>query len=175
LEFSQECEVEMVTFHGQPVTLLGLKLKQGDMARDVRVSGSDLSPVLPLDCSRGKVRLFLTLPSLDTPVCASVTKKFSNALKGLDNSIVAYVVSADLPFAQSRWCVSEGVENMIMLSDYRSMDFARGWGLLIGELGLLTRAVYVVDRTGLVTYCEVVPEIASEANYDAAIAAIRCI
>ncbi|QLE52703.1 thiol peroxidase (plasmid) [Nostoc sp. C057] len=162
----------MVTFHSQPVTLVGLKLKEGDMARDIRVSGSDLSPVLPLDCSRGKVRLFLTLPSLDTPVCAIVTKKFSNALKGLGNTIVAYAVSADLPFAQSRWCVSEGIENIIMLSDYRSMDFARGWGLLIQELGLLTRAIYVVDQSGKVTYREIVPEIASEPNYDAAIAAI---
>ncbi|MEH1834186.1 MAG: redoxin family protein [Nostoc sp.] len=88
-------------------------------------------------------------------------------------TIVAYAVSADLPFAQSRWCVSEGIENIIMLSDYRSMDFARGWGLLIQELGLLTHAIYVVDQSGKVTYREIIPEIASEPNYDAAIAAIR--
>ena len=163
----------MVIFYSRSVKLVGLKLKEGDKARDVRVSGSDLSPVLPLDFSQGKVRLFLTLPSLDTPVCSSVAKKFSNALKKIDSRVVAYAVSADLPFAQSRWCLSEQVENIIMLSDYRSLDFARAWGLLIQEVGLLARAVYVVDQSNKVTYCEIVSEVASEPNYDAAIAAIR--
>jgi thiol peroxidase len=163
----------MITYYGRSVKLVGLKLKEGDKARDVRVSGNDLSSVLPLDFSQGKVRLFITLPSLDTPVCSRVAKNFSNALKELDDTVVAYGVSADLPFAQTRWCLSEDVDNIIMLSDYRSLDFGRAWGLLIQELGLLARSVYVVNQSNQVTYCEIVSEIASEPNYNAAIAAIR--
>lgn len=163
----------IVTFHGKPMTLLGLKLKEGDRARDVRVSSSDLSLLLPLEHSKGKARLFLTVPSLDTGVCSIETKKFNNAIQEFGNSVAVYTVSADLPFAQSRWCASEGVENITILSDYRSMDFARSWGLLIKELGLLARAVYVVDKSDTVTYCQLVPEITSEPNYEAAIAALR--
>ena len=169
----------MVTFHGQPMTLLGLKLKVGERARDVRVSGSDLSPVLPLEQSMGKARLLIVVPSLDTPVCACETKRFSEVLKGLatelGDSVAVFLVSADLPFAQTRWCNAEGINNITMLSDYRNMDFARDWGLLIQELGLLARAVYVVDREGVVTYCEIVPEVTVEPDYDAAIAALKAV
>lgn len=164
-----------VTFHGTPVTLIGMKLKKGDRARDIKVSSSDLSPVLPLDSSPNKTRLFLTLPSLDTEVCATETKKFSNAIEALDDSVVAYVISADLPFAQNRWRTAEGIDNLIMLSDYRNLDFARNWGLLIKELALLTRAVYIVDQNNQVVHYEIVPEITSEPNYEAALTALRAV
>ncbi|MBF2074949.1 MAG: thiol peroxidase [Synechococcales cyanobacterium C42_A2020_086] len=164
-----------ITFHGQSMTLVGLKLKVGDRARDVRVTGIDLSPVLPLAASEGKARLFMTLPSIDTSVCSMETKKFSDAIQEFGQAIAAFVVSADLPFAQQRWCLAEGINNLTMLSDYRAMDFARSWGLLISELGLLARAVYVVNPDSIVTYCEIVPEITAEPNYEAAIAALRAV
>lgn len=162
-----------VTFHGQPMTLIGLKMKEGDRARDVKLSNGDLSPVLPLEQSQGKVRLFITLPSLDTKVCAVETKKFSSAMREFSDSVSTYVVSADLPFAQNRWLAAEGIENMTLLSDYRNLDFARSWGLLIKELGLLTRAIYIVNRNGEVTYCEIVSEITSEPNYEQALAELQ--
>jgi thiol peroxidase len=164
-----------ITFHGQPMTLVGLKLKVGGKARDVRVTGSDLSPLLPLAASEGKARLFMTLPSIDTPVCSMEAKKFSEAIQELGQTVAVFVVSADLPFAQQRWYQTEGIQNLTMLSDYRDMDFARNWGLLINELGLLARAVYIVDQNNVVTYCEIVPEITAEPNYEAAIAALRAV
>jgi thioredoxin-dependent peroxiredoxin len=162
-----------VTFQGQPLTLAGTNLDVGDRARDIQVTGLDLSPVLPLEHSQGKVRLFITVPSLDTEVCSLETKKFSDALKNLSESVAVYLVSADLPFAQKRWSETEAVDNITMLSDYRGMDFARSWGLFVQELGLLTRAIFVVDPTGVVTYSEVVPELTSEPDYAAAIAAVK--
>lgn len=162
-----------VTFQGQPLTLVGTNLDVGDRARDIQVTGLDLSPVLPLEHSQGKVRLFITVPSLDTEVCSLETKKFSAALKNLSESVAVYLVSADLPFAQKRWSETEAVDNITMLSDYRGMDFARSWGLFVQELGLMTRAIFVVDPTGVVTYSEVVPELTSEPDYEAAIAAVN--
>lgn len=168
-----------VTFRGQPIRLLGLPLKVGDRARNVRVIGNNLSPVLPLARSQGKIRLFITAPSLDVPVCSAAIQKFSQHLNSLAQELTDFVevflVSADLPFAQSRWQTIEDVANITMLSDYRDLDFARNWGLLVQELGLLAHAVYVIDRTDTVTYREVVSELLNEPNYQAAIEALQAI
>lgn len=115
----------------------------------------------------------MTLPSLDIEICSIALKKFSRLIEDKDNSIIAYGISADLPFAQNRWTVAEGVNNIILLSDYRSMDFARNWGLLMREVGLLASAVYVVDKSGKVTYCEILPEMGREPDYQRAIAAVE--
>lgn len=166
-----------VTFHGQPMSLVGLPLKIGDRARDVRVSDADLSPVLPLERSHGKVRLFITVPSLDTAVCACETRRFRDDLKAMESQlgslVEVFLISADLPFAQTRWKIAEGIETITFLSDYRDMDFARDWGLLIKDLGLLARAVFVINHDAIVTYREVVPELTAEPNYEAAIAAVQ--
>jgi thiol peroxidase len=167
-----------VTFQGQPLRLVGLPLKVGDRARDVRVIGNDLSPVLPLERSQGKIRLFLTVPSLDTSICSIVTQNFSRILTPLmqrDDSLAVFLISADLPFAQTRWQAIEKVTNIILLSDYRDMDFARSWGLLIQAWGLLARAVYIVDRTNIVTYREVISELTLEPNYQAATEALQAL
>ncbi len=168
-----------VMFCGQPLRLLGLPLKVGDRARNVRVIGNNLSPVLPLARSRLKIRLFLTAPSLDMPACSAAIQKFSQHLTSLGQELTDFVevflISADLPFAQSRWQASEDVANITMLSDYRALDFARNWGLLVQELGLLAHAVYVVDRTDIVTDREVVSELLDEPNYQAAIEALQAI
>jgi thiol peroxidase len=163
-----------VTFHGQPMRLIGLPIKVGTRARDVRVIGNDLSPVLPLERSRGKVRLLVTGPSLDMPVCSATIHKFSQFLNSMSQELTDFVevflISADLPFAQTRWQAIEKVTNITMLSDYRDLDFARSWGLLIQDLGLLACAVYVVDSTGIVTYREIVAELTAEPDYGVAFA-----
>lgn len=158
-----------ITFHERSLRLVGLPLKVGDRARDVRVIGNDLSPALPLERSQGTLRLFLTVPSLDIPACSGATQKFSQILTSM-SGLSAFLISADLPFAQTRWQVTEGIDNLTLLSDYRDLDFARNWGLLIQEVGLLAGAVFVVDPTGIVTYREIVSELMGEPNYEAALA-----
>ena len=164
----------VVTFQGGPITLVGTELKEGDAAPETVLTGTNMSPVnLPGDAA-GKAKLVITIPSVDTSVCSLESKKFSDAVKTLDSdNIAVYVVSNDLPFAQSRWCVAEGVDNLTLLSDYRDMNLAHKWGLLVKEMGLFARAVYVLDADNKVTYREIVPEIAQEPDYDAAISAVK--
>ncbi len=151
-------------------------MKVGTRARDVRVIDNNLSPVLPLERSRGKVRLLLTVPSLDMPVCSVDIRKFSQRLtllgQELTDFVEVFLISADLPFAQTRWQALEKVTNITMLSDYRDLDFARSWGLLIQDLGLLAYAVYVVDSTGIVTYQEIVAELTTKPDYGVAFAVL---
>lgn len=164
---------DAIAFHGDPLTLLGTRLGVGDRALDSRLLATDLSPVLPFESSTGKARLILTVPSLDTSVCALETATFDNELGAFGEAIFAGVISADLPFAQQRWREHSGVKNVTLLSDHRDLEFARNWGLLIRELRLLARAVYVVDRDSTVTYCEVVPELSDQPDYAAALTALR--
>lgn len=151
-------------------------MKVGTRARDVRLIDNNLSFVLPLEQSRGKVCLLLTVPSLDMPVCSAAIRKFSQFLNSMNQELTDFVevflISADLPFAQTRWQAIEKVANITMLSDYRDLDFARSWGLLIQDLGLLARAVYVVDSTGIVTYQEIVAELTAEPDYGVAFAVL---
>ncbi len=165
-----------VTFCGKRMRLLGLPMKVGTRARDVRVIDNNLSFVLPLERSRGKVRLLVTVPSLDMPVCSAGIHKFSQFLNSMSQKLTDFVevflISADLPFAQTRWQAIEKVTNITMLSDYRDLDFARSWGLLIQDLGLLAGAVYVVDSTGIVTYREIVAELTAEPDYSVAFAVL---
>ncbi len=165
---------DVVTFQGGPITLVGTELKEGDTAPETVLTGTNMSPVsLPGD-AQNKAKLVITIPSVDTSVCSLESKKFSDALKTLPSeNIAVYVVSNDLPFAQSRWCVAEGVDNLTLLSDYRDMNLAHKWGLMIKEMGLFARAVYVLDADNKVTYREIVPDIAQEPNYDAAIRAVK--
>jgi thioredoxin-dependent peroxiredoxin len=163
----------VVTFKSNPMTLTGTELKVGDAAPAVTLTGTDLSPVNPVEKSAGKPGLFITVPSVDTSVCSLESKKFSDAVKTFGDKVAVFVISADLPFALKRWCAAEGVDNLTVLSDYRNRDLASAWGLGLKELDLLTRAVYVTDKSGNVTYREIVPEVAAEPNYDAALAAVR--
>ena len=164
----------VVTFQGGPITLVGPEIVVGTALPAGQLTGSDMRPVAIGEAGRGKTKLVITVPSVDTPVCSIESKKFSDAVRALDPEKVAvYIVSADLPFAQKRWSDAEGVDNLTLLSDYRSMDTARNWGLYVKEMGLFARAVYVADPTGKVTYSEIVPDIASEPDYDAALAAVK--
>lgn len=163
-----------VTFKGNPVELAGPKLKAGDKAPDFTCVGAGLALVKLGDTS-GKARLFNVVPSLDTPVCNTQTRKFSQELAALGDKVTAYTVSLDLPFAQARWCTDAKVENVKNLSDVRDHSFGEQFGVLIQGLPipLLARAVFVVDPSDTIKYVEIVPEIASEPNYEPALKALK--
>jgi thiol peroxidase len=157
-----------VTFKGNPMTLVGPELNVGDAAPDFAAVAADLSPV-SLSTDAGKTRLVIAVPSLDTAVCSLETKKFSDRAKELPDNAVVYVVSADLPFAQKRFCGAEGIDNVKTVSDHRSLSFAKRYGILIDELKLLARSVFVIGPDDHLAYQEIVPEVTNEPNYDAAI------
>ena len=163
-----------VTFKGNPVELVGPKLKAGDKAPDFSGVGAGLAVVTLADPA-GKARLFNVVPSLDTPVCNTQTRKFSEELQALGDKVVAYTVSLDLPFAQQRWCTEAKVENVKNLSDAHNHSFGEQYGVLIQGLPipLLARAVFVVDPDNTIRYVEIVPEIAQEPNYEPALKALK--
>ncbi len=160
------------TFLGNPLTLIGPELKAGDPAPDFSLLSNDLAPV-GLSDSAGKVRLISVVPSLDTPVCDQQSRRFNQEAAGLGDGVVVLTVSADLPFAQKRWCGAAEAENLQTLSDHRDMSFANSYGTLVKELRLNSRAIFVVDAAGRLRHVEYVKEIASHPDYDAALAATR--
>ncbi len=162
----------IVTLKGNPFTLVGPELKAGDSAPDFTVTANDLSPV-KLSDFKGKVCVISSVPSLDTPVCDTSTRRFNEEATGLGADVVVLTISMDLPFAQARWCGAAGVTNVQTLSDYKDASFGLNYGLLIKELRLLARAVLVVDKSGKVQYIELVKEIAQEPDYEAVLAAIK--
>ncbi len=162
----------LVTLKGNPVALLGNEVKVGDKAPDFEAVGEDMKPVRLSDF-RGKVAIIASVPSLDTPVCDIETKKFNEAAGKLGSDVAVLVLSMDLPFAQKRWCASAGASNVKALSDHRKAEFGMAYGVLIEELRLLARAVFVVGRDGIVRHAQIVKETASEPDYEAALAAAR--
>lgn len=162
------------TFKQSPVTLIGNEVKVGDTAPDFKVLANDLSEVTLKD-SEGKIRLFSVVPSLDTGVCDAQTRKFNEAAAGFGDQVIVYTVSMDLPFAQKRWCGAAGIDNVVTVSDHRNGSFGEAYGVLIQELRLLTRSIFVVDAEGKVTYVEYVPEATDHPNYDAAIEAVKAL
>ena len=162
----------IVTMKGDPLTLLGSSVQVGQTAPDFTVVDNHLSPV-KLSDFRGKVVVISSVPSLDTGVCDKQTRRFNEEATKLGDKVVILTISMDLPFAQSRWCGAAGVKQVKTLSDYRQADFGMKYGLLIKELRLLARAVMVMDVKGVVQYEQLVPEIATEPDYDAAIAAVK--
>ena len=161
----------VTTMKGNPITLIGPELKAGDSAPDFSVITQALEPA-NLASSAGKVRLFSAVPSLDTPVCSVQTKRFAEEVANLPDNVEVITVSADLPFAQKRWCGAEEVQ-ATTLSDHRSLSFAESYGVLIKELRILARAIFVVDANDKITYVEIVPEVASEPDYAKAIEAAK--
>jgi len=160
------------TIEGNPLTLLGTALKVGDAAPDFTVSANDMSPVSLADY-KGKVVIVASVPSLDTPVCDMETRRFNTEAAALGDDVVILTVSMDLPFAQARWCGAAGVEAVKTLSDHKDASFGLGWGALIKELRLLTRAVFVLDRKGTIAYVQYLKEITEEPDYASALAAAK--
>jgi len=164
----------LVTFLGGPLTLVGDEIKVGMTAPDEAVATTDLKPARVSDW-RGKVVILSIVPSLDTPVCDLETRRFNKEAVDLGPDVVVLTVSRDLPFAQKRWCGATGVDRVVTLSDYAHGSFGRAWGVYLGELALLARAVFVIDREGVVRYVQLVPEVASEPDYAAVIEAVRAL
>ena len=161
-----------VTMRGNPLTLIGSEVKVGDPAPDIEVLDNDLAPVR-LSNYKGKVCIVSTVPSLDTPVCDMETRRFNQEAAELGDDIVILTISTDLPFAQKRWCGAAGVEKVVTLSDHREAAFGDAYGVLVKELRLLARSVFVVDKEGIIRYIQLVKEIAEEPDYDAVINAAR--
>lgn len=157
---------------GNPITLLGPKLEEGEKAPDFTVLDTDLLPK-HLDDYIGKIKVISVIPSVDTGVCSVQTKKFSEIAAELDDDVVVLSVSMDLPFAQKRWCRAEGVERVEFLSDHRDGSFGEAYGVLIKELRLLNRAVYVIDKTDVVRYIEIVEENHNHPDYERTLEALK--
>ncbi|WP_027715952.1 thiol peroxidase [Desulfuromonas sp. TF] len=162
----------IITFKGNPMTLLGPDVKPGDSAPDFRVVNTDLQPVGLAD-SKGKISLVAVVPSLDTGVCDTMTRKFNEQTARLPDEVVVYTVSMDLPFAQKRWCGNAGIEKVKTLSDYQDRSFGLNYGVLIKELKLLARSVFVIGKDGKVAYREIVREVTDEPDYESALAATK--
>lgn len=162
----------LVTMKGKPVTLVGQAVKVGQKAPDFEVTANDLSPV-KFSSFAGKVCIIASVPSLDTSVCDLETRKFNEKAAQLGSDVVVLTISMDLPFAQKRWCGAAGIKNVQTLSDYRDASFGNAYGVLIKDLRLLARAVFVVDKKGVVRYLQIVPEIATEPDYDAVLKAAK--
>jgi len=162
----------IITFKGNPFTLLGPALKVGDKAPEFSVVDNGLAAV-SLASSAGKIRIISCVPSLDTPVCDTETRRFNQEAANLPGDVLVLTISLDLPFAQKRWCGAAGIDKVTTLSDYRERSFGQNYGVLIKELLLLTRAIFVIDGEGVIRYIQIVPEVTSEPDYAAVIAAAK--
>jgi thiol peroxidase len=161
-----------VTSKGAPLTLVGPAPEIGVRAPAFTALRGDLSPFSLADLS-GKVVVVNSVTSLDTAVCASQARRFNQEAAALGDHVKVLVISMDLPFAQKRFCTTEGIANLDTLSDHRDASFGTAYGLLIKELRLLARAVLVIDANGVLRYVQLVPEVGQEPDYDAALAEVR--
>lgn len=162
----------IITFKGNPFTLLGPELTVGAKAPDFRVVDTALTPVT-LATYAGKIKIISAVPSLDTPVCDTETRRFNQEAAALPDNVVVLTISLDLPFAQKRWCGAAGIDRVITLSDYQDRSFAEAYGLLIKELKLLSRCVFVIDATDTIRSIQLVPEVTAEPDYAAVMAAVK--
>ncbi|MFZ0887258.1 MAG: thiol peroxidase [Candidatus Binataceae bacterium] len=161
-----------VTMRGNPMTLVGAEVRPGQKAPSFAAVGKGLAPVT-LEQFKGKVKIISAVPSIDTPVCDTETRRFNEEAAKLPGDVQVLTISMDLPFAQSRWCGAAGVDKVTMLSDYRNAEFGEKYGALIKELRLLARAVFVLDKNDNVTHVEYVKEVANQPNFEAALEAAR--
>jgi thioredoxin-dependent peroxiredoxin len=162
----------IVTSHGNPLTLLGNDVKVGDLAPAFTVLAADLSPV-PFSKYSGKIVVISSVLSLDTSVCDVETRRFNTEATKLDDDVAVLTLSMDLPFAQKRWCGAAGISRVDVYSDYRDASFGNAYGVLIKELRLLTRCVFIIDRKGIIRYKQLVPETSHEPDYADVIANIK--
>ncbi len=163
---------DAVTLHGNPFTLVGNELAVGAKAPEFTVLDNDLKPVTD-KVFENKATVVLTVPSLDTPVCDTEVRRFNKEAAELSEKVQVLTISVDLPFAQKRWCGAAGIDGVTTLSDHHNVTFGENWGVLIKELRLLARAVFVVDGEGTIRYTELVPEIGDEPNYQEALSALK--
>ena len=163
---------QKITVHGNPMELEGSPVNVGDRAPDAKVVGNDMSEVA-LNSFAGKVLVVCSVPSLDTDVCDRETRRFNAEAGKLGDDVRILTISMDLPFAQKRWCGAAGVDKVATLSDHRDAAFGKAYGVLIKDLKLLARAVFVVDRDGVIRYKQLVEELSEEPDYAAALKAVK--
>lgn len=163
-----------VNFKGNPLTLIGPQIQAGQPAPEFHLKAYENGEMqtITLDTLKGKPTLLSVVPSLDTPVCQTQTKKFNDQLSAFGDKINAVTVSLDLPFAMNRFCGAESIKNLRCGSDYMDREFGKNYGMLIKELMILARGTFVLDANGKVVYAEQVKEVAEEPNYAATIAAL---
>lgn len=161
----------VITIHGNSLTLLGKELQVGNTAPDFTCIDNDLNPVSLKNFS-GKVCIIASVPSLDTPVCDVETRRFNQEAEKLGQNVQVVTISMDLPFAQKRWCGAAGVNNLVILSDHRDASFGTAYGVLIKELRLLARTIFVIDGEGKVAYTQLVKEVTHEPDYKAVLDAV---
>lgn len=163
----------MTTFLGKPVTLVGQQLQIGETVPDFTLTTTDLAQKSLSDFA-GKKKVISVIPSIDTGICSTQTRTFNKELSDMEDTVVI-TVSADLPFAQARWCGVEGMEHAVMMSDYYDNTFGKTYGLLMQEWHLLARAVLVLDENNKLVYAEYLENVNSEPNYQAAIEAVKAL
>jgi len=163
---------DAVTMGGNPITLIGPELKPGDKAPEFTLLDNSLNPVTLADSS-GKVRLLSVVASLDTSTCSTQTQGFNKEMAALGDKVASYTISADLPFAQGRFCGEHKIDNMKTLSDHRELSFGESYGLAIKDMRLLSRAVIVVDKDDTIRYMQTVSEVSQEPDYSKALDAIK--
>ncbi len=161
-----------VLLGGNPKKLGGTPVKVGDPAPDFTAIGPD-SKTFKLSDLKGKVVIISSVPSLDTGVCDKETRRFNELASELGDDVRIVTVSVDLPPAQKRWCAAAGVKNILVVSDHKDLDFGTKYGVIMPEVRLLARCVFVVDREGIIRYIQLVPEIAQEPNYDEVLEATK--
>jgi thioredoxin-dependent peroxiredoxin len=166
--------IGQVALQGNPLTLIGNEVKIGDRAPDFKMVANDMS-IVTLSSYEGRTILLSSVPSLDTPVCDMETKRFNSEAAKLGTDVVVLTISMDLPFAQSRWCQANSASNIITLSDHREASFGAAYGVLIKELRLLARAVFIVDKEHVIRYIQLVKEIAREPDYSEVLAALQSV
>jgi thioredoxin-dependent peroxiredoxin len=162
----------VITFQGNPLTLVGPELNTGDKAPDFVLLDGDLKECSLKDFA-GKIKVISVTPSLDTPVCDMQARRFNQEASRLGEDIIIINVSMDLPFAISRFCAAAGIERVKAFSDHRDASFGDAYGVLIKELRLLARAVFIIDKKDIVQYREIVPEITHLPDFDAALRVIN--
>ncbi|MBA2942858.1 thiol peroxidase [Paenibacillus sp. CGMCC 1.16610] len=162
----------VATVGGNPVTLIGPEIKVGDKAPDFTVN-KDLMTEVSLSDYAGKIKLISVVPSVDTATCDAQTRRFNVEADKLGDNVVILTISVDLPFAQSRFCGAAGIDKVITLSDYKHRNFGQAYGVLIKEIQLDQRAIFLVDADNTVRYVEYLTEMKEHPNYDAALQALR--
>jgi len=169
-------ETRKVTLRGNPFSLAGSEVKVGQDAPDFTALDNNLQPVRLSDAKGKKVVILSSVPSVDTPVCDTETRRFNKEASALGEGIEVWTISMDLPFAQKRWCGAAGVDRVKTLSDFRERAFGQNYGVVLQDgplAGIEARAVFVVGKDGKVKHVEYVSEIANEPNYEAALNAAK--
>jgi thiol peroxidase len=162
----------VVTMKGNPLTLIGEEVKPGAKAPDFKVVNNNLEDVT-LDSYKGRIKLIASVPSLDTPVCDLEIKRFNDEASKLSKDLVIIFISMDLPFAQKRFCQANEIKIVKTLSDHRDADFGIKYGVLIKELRLLARAIFIIDKEDVMCYFQLVKDVASHPDYDDALLALK--